>query len=150
MPDVLSGYAVSRLLFERALALIYLIAFLCAANQFVPLVGERGLLPVPRYVRQIPFESSPSLFYFAPTDRAFRAAAWIGITVSTGLLVGLLQRWGLIASAAWATLWLLYLSFVNVGQIFYGFGWESLLLETGFFAIFLGASTTAPSAFLMG
>ncbi len=27
---------------------------------------------------------------------------------------------------------LLYLSFVNVGQTFYSFGWESLLLETGF------------------
>jgi hypothetical protein len=149
MPDLLSGYSVSRLLFERALALIYLIAFLCTANQFVPLLGEHGLLPVSRYVRLVPFESSPSLFYFAPTDRALRVAAWIGIIVSTGLLVGVLQRWGFIASAAWATLWLLYLSFVNVGQIFYGFGWESLLLETGFFAIFLGASTTAPHAFLM-
>ena len=34
-------------------------------------------------------------------------------------------------------LWALYLSFVHVGQIFYGYGWEILLLETGFLAIFL-------------
>jgi hypothetical protein len=34
-------------------------------------------------------------------------------------------------------LWLVYLSFVHVGQIFYGYGWEMLLLETGFLAIFL-------------
>lgn len=150
MTDVIPGYAVSRLLFERSLALIYLIAFFCTANQFVPLLGEHGLLPVPRFVRQIPFAASPSLFYLAPTDRAFRIAAWIGIAVSTGLLIGLLQRWSWVAAASWATLWLLYLSFVNVGQIFYGFGWESLLLETGFFAIFLGASTTAPSILLLG
>jgi hypothetical protein len=150
MSDVIPGYAVSRLLFERSLALIYLIAFWCTANQFVPLLGEHGLLPVPRYVRQIPFAASPSLFYLAPTDRAFRIAAWVGIAVSTGLLIGLLQRWLWVAVASWATLWLLYLSFVNVGQIFYGFGWESLLLETGFFAIFLGASTTAPSILLLG
>jgi lipase maturation factor len=149
MPDVLSGYAVSRLIFERALALIYLIAFLCAANQFVPLLGEHGLLPVQRYVARVPFSSNPSLFYAAPTDLAFRAAAWLGIAVSLGLLTGLLQRWAPAASSAWATLWVLYLSFVNVGQIFYGFGWESLLLETGFFAIFLGGATTAPSAFLI-
>ena len=148
MPDALSGYAHSRLIFERSLALIYLIAFLCAANQFVPLVGEHGLLPVSRFVRHIPFRATPSLFYFAPTDRAFRIAAWLGIAVSAALLAGLLQRTALVAGIAWATLWLLYLSFVNVGQIFYGFGWESLLLETGFFAIFLGASTTAPSLFL--
>jgi hypothetical protein len=149
MTDTLSGYAISRLVFERALALIYLIAFVCAANQFVPLVGERGLLPVSRYVRDVPFQATPSLFYFAPTDRAFQIAAWLGITVSAGLFAGLLQRSTPVAFAAWATLWLLYLSFVNVGQIFYGFGWESLLLETGFFAIFLGASTTLPSAFLI-
>jgi len=29
------------------------------------------------------------------------------------------------------------LSFVNTGQIFYGYGWEMLLLETGFLAVFL-------------
>ena len=34
---------------------------------------------------------------------------------------------------------MLYLSIVNVGQIWYSFGWESLLLETGFIAIFLGS-----------
>jgi hypothetical protein len=38
----------------------------------------------------------------------------------------------------WAGVWVLYLSFVNIGQIFYGFGWEDILLEAGFFAIFLG------------
>ncbi|NIP61934.1 MAG: lipase maturation factor family protein, partial [Nitrosopumilaceae archaeon] len=38
----------------------------------------------------------------------------------------------------WSLLWVLYLSIVNVGQLFYGYGWESLLLETGFYAIFLG------------
>src|SRR2546422_311758 len=43
-----------------------------------------------------------------------------------------------------ALLWILYLSIVNVGQTFSSFGWESLLLETGFLAIFLGAATTTP------
>src|SRR5207237_4337562 len=40
--------------------------------------------------------------------------------------------------------WVLYLSIVNVGQRWYGFGWESLLLEAGFIAIFLGNNETAP------
>lgn len=35
------------------------------------------------------------------------------------------------------------LSFVNAGQTFYGFGWEMLLLETGFLAIFLGPMTAS-------
>src|SRR6476646_8435480 len=68
MPDGVSGYWYSRFVFERALALIYLTAFLCAANQFVPLLGEHGLMPASRFVRYVPFRASPSLFFFAPGD----------------------------------------------------------------------------------
>ena len=46
----------------------------------------------------------------------------------------------------WLALWVLYLSVVNVGQRWYGFGWESLLLEVGFLAIFLGNGRTAAAA----
>jgi hypothetical protein len=34
-------------------------------------------------------------------------------------------------------LWLLYTSFVNIGQDWYSYGWEIQLLETGFLAMFL-------------
>src|SRR5262249_38586423 len=37
----------------------------------------------------------------------------------------------------------------NVGQTFYGFGWESMLLEAGFLAIFLGDARTAPSVIVI-
>ena len=53
-------YWVARFVFERALAAVYLIAFLGAANQFIPLLGERGLLPVPRFVRLVPFRAAPA------------------------------------------------------------------------------------------
>jgi hypothetical protein len=140
-----AGSWYSRWLFERALALIYFTAFLVAVNQFVPLLGEHGLLPVSEWVRQVPFRASPSLFYLFPTDTAFRAAAWLGVTLSAVAVTGLASRAGsLVTAAVWALLWLLYLSFVNVGQTFYGFGWETLLLETGFLAIFLGGRTTEP------
>jgi len=146
--DGLPGYWYSRLIFERALALMYFVAFVCAVNQFVPLVGERGLLPVSRFVRFVPFRAAPSLFFFAPTDLAFRTAAWAGVVLSAVAFTGGVQRNGILSGTVWAMLWVLYLSFVNVGQTFYGFGWESLLLETGFFAIFLGSSLTVPSAWL--
>jgi len=149
MPDALPGYWLSRLIFERSLALIYLVAFLVAANQFVPLVGEHGLTPVSRFVRYVPFRASPSLFYFANTDNAFRAAAWAGVILSAIAVAGLADRQhALVSAALWAALWVLYLSFVNVGQTFYGFGWETLLLETGFLAVFLGSGRTAPIVWL--
>ncbi len=143
------SYWYSRFVFERGLALIYLVAFLVAVNQFVPLLGERGLLPVPRFVQSGPFRASPSLFFFCPTDAAFRTAAWAGVLLSLLAFSGLMpHRGGLAAGAVWALLWVLYLSFVNVGQTFYAFGWESLLLELGFFTIFAGASSTPPQVLL--
>ena len=42
-------YWFARLAFQRGLAVIYLIAFAAAARQFRPLLGERGLLPIPAY-----------------------------------------------------------------------------------------------------
>lgn len=139
------NYWLTRTVFQRALALVYLIAFLNAVNQFKPLLGERGLLPAPSWIRAVPFRASPSLFYLAPKDWAFGAAAWLGIGLSCLALTGVVERYSTPVSAVmWGALWVLYLSFVNVGQTFYAFGWESILLETGFYAIFLGSRASAP------
>jgi hypothetical protein len=155
MPSVnnsktMTEYWHSRWLFERALAAIYLIAFSAAVVQFVPLLGERGLEPVGRWIEQVPFRASPSLFYLLPKDAAFRACAWLGVALSILALSAWPQRMGTVAAAiVWAALWLLYLSFVNIGQTFYGFGWETLLCEVGFFTIFSGASRSAPNMWLI-
>ena len=149
MTTDLSGYWLSRWLFERCLAVIFLIAFVVTLNQFVPLVGERGLLPAVRMVREVPLRYVPGIFYWFPADRAFRVCAWIGVVLSLVALSGIAQRAGALpAAAVWAALYVLYLSFINAGQTFYGFGWESLLVEVGFFTIFAGASFTAPHQFL--
>jgi hypothetical protein len=140
----------SRFLLERALALIYLVAFIAAANQFVPLLGDHGLVPVAHFTQAVPFSASPSLFFFASTDIAFRTAAWAGIALSCLVFSSYPSRLGsLAAGAVWAALWVLYLSFVNVGQIFYGFGWETLLLEAGFLAIFAGSGRREPNRLLL-
>jgi hypothetical protein len=61
------------------------------------------------------------------------------------IVVGLPQRAALpITLATWLALWVLDQSIVNIGGTFYGFGWESLLLEAGFLAIFLGNDEIAP------
>ncbi len=139
-----SAYWLVRFVFQRGLAGIYLIAFLVAAFQFRPLNGEDGLLPFTELVDSVGFREAPSLFHLVPTDRAVAVAAWSGVGLSLLAFLGLPSRLGMAAVVAvWGLLWLLYLSFVNVGRTFYGFGWESLLLETGFLAIFLGGAGTA-------
>ncbi|MFJ8944528.1 lipase maturation factor family protein [Streptomyces sp. NPDC102395] len=138
-------YWTSRLVFQRALAGVYLVAFLTAALQFRALMGERGMLPVPRFTARVPFRRAPSLFHWHYSDRFFALCAWTGCALSAALLAGLdgsLPLWG--AMLLWLAPWALYLSIVNVGQTWYGFGWESLLLETGFLAVFLGNDEVAP------
>jgi hypothetical protein len=148
--NTVSEYWYARWLFERALAAIYLVAFIAAARQFVPLLGEHGLEPVGRWVAAVPFRSSPSVFYFFPKDSVFTAGAWLGIALSVFALTSLPQQLGGVSSAAvWTAMWVLYLSFVNIGQTFYGFGWETLLCEVGFFTIFAGASRAAPNMWLI-
>ncbi len=134
----------SRLLLERGIAAICLVAFINALNQFKPLLGERGLTPVQLFIKRVPFSQSPSLFYLFPRDWAFTLAAWIGILLSLLLLTGVAGLYSWSSAAAWVAIYLLYLSFVNVGQTFYAFGWESILLEACFFAIFLGGAHVLP------
>ena len=87
--NTVSEYWYSRWLFERAVAAIYLVAFIAAAKQFVPLLGEHGLEPVGRWVQAVPFRASPSLLYFFPKDNVFRACAWLGIALSIAALSSL-------------------------------------------------------------
>lgn len=139
------GLWLTRLLLLRGIGCISLIAFLVALNQFRPLLGERGLLPVPLFIKQVPFTESPSIFYLFPRDWAFAAFSWIGVVLSCVAISGIAERYSTWWSVGlWAAIYLIYLSFVNVGQTFYGFGWESILLESCFFAMFLGSSRVVP------
>ncbi|MER6977411.1 lipase maturation factor family protein [Streptomyces carpinensis] len=143
-------YWLSRLVFQRALAAVYLVAFLTAARQFRALLGERGMLPIPWFVERVPFRLAPSLFHWRYSDSLFATVAWGGCAVSAALLAGLdswLPLWG--GMLLWLVPWALYLSIVNVGQTWYGFGWESLLLETGFLAVFLGNDEVAPPVLVL-
>ena len=140
-----SDYWLARLLFQRLLGLVYLVAFASVLNQFVALAGEHGLLPAPRLLRRVGFRRAPSVFHFHYSDRFARCLAALGVGLSAAVVVGLVDWLPLAASmAVWVLLWLLYLSFVNVGQEFFGFVWEILLLEAGFLAVFLGNDQTAP------
>ncbi len=141
------SFWLTRALFQRSMGLLYLIAFLVALNQFVPLLGERGLLPVPNFLKHVRFAQAPSIFFLHYSDSFLKAVAFAGIVLSAMAATGFSERFGTLFSiAVWGILWVLYLSIVNVGQTFYAFGWESMLLEAGFFTIWFGAAKTASPA----
>jgi hypothetical protein len=140
-----SDHWFGRLVLERGLGFLYLLAFVQALYEFPALLGERGLTPVPEYLRLAGFRDAPSLFHFRYSDRLLRIVAGTGALVAAAMVVGLPQQAPLpVTMLAWLLLWVLYLSIVNVGQRFYSFGWESLLLEAGFLAVFLGNAEVPP------
>jgi len=138
-------YEIARQILQRGVAACYLIAFVSAINQFPALLGDRGLLPVPRFLARVSFREAPSLFHWRYSDGLLLSICWAGVLVSAALLIGFPQQgpaW--VPMVAFLLLWAGYLSLVNVGQTFYSFGWESLLLEAGFVVAFLGSHDVAP------
>lgn len=144
---VAPGYEWARLIIQRGVALLFLLAFLNVAIEWRPLLGERGLLPVGRLVSRTSFRQAPSLCHWRHDDTTVTAAASLGVVLAVLTVAGVtssVPTWASIL--VWLAMWGLYLSFVSVGQIFYAFGWESILLEAGFLAAFLGADDVAPPA----
>jgi len=138
-------YTIAREVIERGVAALYVVAFVSAVNQFPALLGERGLLPVRRFLRHPYARKQPTLFRWRYSDRLLRTVAWTGAVLSALVVVGVLQPAPTyVFVPVFLIVWFLYLSIVNVGQTFYGFGWESLLCEAGFVVAFLGAWDTAP------
>ncbi len=139
VPEGSGRHALTRFVFLRLLGLVYLVAFLSLANQFRPLLGSNGLLPVGLLLDHLrekhgagsAFARIPSIFWISSSDGFMIAMAWTGVALSIAVVAGFAN------SILMLVVWAVYLSFVNVGQDWYGFGWESQLLETGFLAIFL-------------
>ncbi|AUX43505.1 membrane protein [Sorangium cellulosum] len=135
-------YLLTRFVLLRLLGFVYFIAFLSLALQLGPLLGHDGLLPADRFLGRLlamsggsplqAFRRLPTLFvWLGASDGALHAAAWTGVALSLAVCAGVTN------ALVQAALWALYLSFVRIGQVFYGYGWELQLAETGFLAIFL-------------
>ena len=130
----------TRFVILRWLGFVYLIAFLVAVNQLVPLVGAHGLTPAALYTERVSahfgskwsaFLQFPSVFWADVSDHSMLAVSWLGVALSAAVMLGYANAIVMFA------LWALYMSIVNIGQDWYSYGWEMQLLETGFLGIFL-------------
>ena len=133
-------YQTTRFFMMRLLGLVYFVAFASAFFQLPALVGDDGLLPAHDFLHWIVRERGttvavlrlPTILWIVGTsDLALRITCGLGAALSLAVLCGATN------AVVQVALWILYMSIAHVGQVFYGYGWESQLLETGFLSIFL-------------
>jgi hypothetical protein len=129
-------------LFSKLFPLIYAVAFASFAVQVNGLIGSGGILPVERFLESVHAQLGAAAYYELPTvlwglhgDVALRAVCWLGVAIAIGAIIA--PAHGVIQRSFFVLLYILYLSLVAGGQVFMGYQWDALLLETGFLAIFL-------------
>src|SRR5438128_12020422 len=86
-----NSYWLTRFVILRVLGFVYAIAFLIAAQQLVPLVGEHGLTPANHFLSSIHAQLGsrtagmmhvPTLFWFGISDSGMSIFAWTGFALS--------------------------------------------------------------------
>lgn len=122
----------------RALGLCYFFAFTSFGTQVTGLIGQNGIVPAALLMAKINEALGPAAFLSCPTIFLVQCADWqLQLSCLAGAVGGLLVIFGFFPSLLLFFLWFLYLSLVSAGNVFMGFQWDSLLLETGFLALFL-------------
>src|SRR5687767_6758637 len=126
----------------RLLALIYLAAFLSAWVQIHGLAGSDGVLPAREFLAALQERYGDRALWIAPT------LGWLGAgdgflhaLCAAGALFSLLLALGAAPLVCLAMLWVLYLSVSVLGQNFFWYQWDSLLLETGLLSVLLAPAT---------
>ena len=128
----------SRRVFLFLLGLIYLVAFLSLWIQIEGLVGQKGIIPAENYLKDVEtywgsdhFWKLPTVFWLHAGDGFLKAICLLGAGASLCVMANRAVVLSLFA------MWVFYLSLFNIAQPFLGFQWDTLLLETGFLALFL-------------
>lgn len=139
-------FLLARWVFLRLLGVTYLIAFLSLSTQVVGLVGDSGILPAGDYLDRVrdvyewhAYRYFPTLLWISASDLTLTLLCWAGVGLSLLLVLGIAP-----VATLW-TLWGTYLSLVVGGQIFLGFQWDALLLETGLLACFFAPRGVWPT-----
>lgn len=114
-------YTLTRWIYLKALGVTYFAAFASFWVQASGLVGPQGILPIG----------------WSATTLDLIAAA--GAAAAVLLALGIFPT--LAAIAAWGAYWYV----MQAGQEFMGFQWDALMLEMGFFSIFLTFGWRGPS-----
>ena len=132
------SFAISRDIILRLLGVVYLVAFLSFFQQHEALVGENGILPAVSFLDRAEAHLGSDGWTQLPTLQWWwRSDACLHTTCVTGMIAAALLIVGVLPLPCLLLLWGGYLTLVAAGQVFLGYQWDALLLESGLLAIFL-------------
>jgi hypothetical protein len=135
-------FSLARWLFLKALGIVYLFAFWSFAQQALGLIGSKGILPANEFLQAVQSQLGARSYAVVPTIFWLNASnTFIQLLPLIGILLSILLIFGIGRRVMPVLLFVAYLSIVSAGQDFMSFQWDGLLLEAGFLAIFVGAST---------
>jgi len=152
------SWILTRWVFLRLLALVFLSAFLSLRVQIDAVIGSSGIAPAAQNLAAVQerlhawaFVLKPTIAWLSASDGALRFFCDAGIALSVTLLLGVAEAPVVLG------LWALWLSFTSIGGFALDWACDRLLLEAAFFALFLspfrrGARGTPPprwAVFLM-
>jgi len=136
-------FLLTRKIFLRALGLIYLIAFVSLWTQIIGLIGSDGIVPARNTMANVQAGCDAQRIGL-DRYRLFPTLCWVGTSdgflkgqCAAGAALALLVLVGIAPAPCLFLMWLIYLSLSTIGAEFLGFQWDTLLLETGFLAIFI-------------
>ncbi|MBY0551580.1 MAG: lipase maturation factor family protein [Candidatus Obscuribacterales bacterium] len=139
-------YRVTAQLFLRILGLTYFFAFASFGTQVTGLIGQNGILPASRFLARVNEVAGPTAFLQCPSIFLVHCTDWeLQLSCLTGAVGGVLMFLGFFPSLLLFAVWFIYLSLMSAGNVFMGFQWDSLLMETGFLALFLFPGFILPS-----
>jgi predicted DCC family thiol-disulfide oxidoreductase YuxK len=139
-------YYIARTLFLRLLGLVYLIAYWSFWSQVDGLIGRDGVLPVAPWLAELRNRFGTEAYRLFPTLCWFNAGdSFLHLLCAAGVVLSLLLILQIAPLLCLLLLWALYLSLSVAGQVFMNFQWDYLLLEAGFFSMFLAPFRLIPS-----
>jgi lipase maturation factor 1 len=137
-------YFVARRWFLSALGLIFLIAFVSVWVQIDGLIGSGGITPIADFLPAARAQLGNRAFSMLPTLCWFNSSdAFLHFLCGGGILLSLLLIFRIAPAISLLGLVLFYLSLAATSDgflnPFLSYQWDALLIETGFFAIFLAS-----------
>ena len=141
-----STYQVGRWLFLKLLGACFFTAFVSFWSQLDGLIGSQGILPAQEYLSAVKanypdnyWAVLPTLAWLGGGDAALHSMCALGAGASVLLMAGIAPIPILFL------LWALYLSLGVVGQIFTGYQWDMLILETAVMGICVAPGGILPN-----